>query len=150
MRAGDDVGDDFRILRIWDGRFEDTDDFGGALAETAFEAKSFADDGRILLESGIPETIGENDDASGLRTIILRPDETPEDRVEADYVEIVAADDTALYFARLTEAEQSKGDDGEITEFGKGMDTGFELLNFGDGESGIVVAYTRGALAYVD
>jgi hypothetical protein len=32
VRAGDDVGDDFGILGIGDGRLEDTDDGGGAVA----------------------------------------------------------------------------------------------------------------------
>src|ERR1700726_5031867 len=63
MRAGGDVGDDFGVLRIGDGRFEDADDSGGPIAkQTAIEANGLTDDARISLESGGPETIGEDDD----------------------------------------------------------------------------------------
>src|SRR5712692_10488525 len=64
VRACDDVGDDFGILGIGDGGFEDADDSARPIAkDTATEANGPTDDGRILLESGGPETIGENDNA---------------------------------------------------------------------------------------
>src|ERR1700740_2278156 len=66
MRASDDVSDDFRVGRIRDGGFEDTDDGAGPVPkETAIEANGFADDAGIFLESGGPETIGENHAAAG-------------------------------------------------------------------------------------
>jgi hypothetical protein len=77
MRAGADVRDDFRILGIWDGQFEDSDDG----SRPAAKANRFADDGRIFLKCGRPETVRENDNAGSVRTVILRADETAEDRV---------------------------------------------------------------------
>ena len=70
MRAGDHVGDDFGILRIWDARFEDANDCRRAITD-ATEANGFADDRRILVKSGRPETVGENDDAGSFRTVVL-------------------------------------------------------------------------------
>ena len=95
MRAGDHVGDDFGILGIWDAGFEDADDCRRPITY-ATQANGFADDGRILVKSGRPETIRENDDAGSFGTVILRPDETPEDGMKAHHVEIRAADDATL------------------------------------------------------
>src|SRR5712692_6013721 len=83
MRAGDDVGDDFGILGIWDGGFEDADDGGRAIAHgPAAKPDGFAEDARIFPKSGRPETIGENDDPGSFGTVVLTADETTEDRVE--------------------------------------------------------------------
>src|SRR6266481_7997891 len=103
VRAGDDVGDDFGVLGIGDGGFEDADDRGSAVAHGApAEADRFAENGRILAKSGRPETIGENDDAGSFGAVVLRSDETAEDRVQAHHFEVVAADDARLDYARLT------------------------------------------------
>ena len=67
MRAGDDIGDDLGVLGICDAWFEDADDGRRPIAkDTTIKANGLADDGRIFLESGRPETIGENDDAGGV------------------------------------------------------------------------------------
>src|SRR5258708_15354407 len=96
VRAGDDVGDDFGILGIWDGGFEDADDGGRPIAHgPAAEADGFAEDGRIFLETGRPETIRENDDAGSFGTIVLRFDGTTEDRVKTQDFERGAPDDTS-------------------------------------------------------
>src|SRR5271167_3121494 len=92
MRTCGDVGYDFGILGIGDGGFEDADNSGRPIAkDTAIEANGFADDGRIFPKSGGPETIGEDDNALGFRTVVLRSDETTEDRVKPHDVEVVAA-----------------------------------------------------------
>src|SRR5262249_187951 len=41
-------------------------------------------------------------------------------------------------------------DDGEIAELLDGVDAGFNVLDFGDGEGGVFVAHSRRALADVD
>src|SRR5216684_4973055 len=93
VRTGDDVGHDFGILGIRDGGFEDADDGGRSIAHGApAEAKRFADDGRILPKGGCPETIRENGDAGSFGSVILRSDETAEDRVQTHNFEVVAAD----------------------------------------------------------
>src|SRR6266478_6297467 len=84
VRTGDDVGHDFRLLRIGDGGFEDADDRGGATSHgAAAEKNRFADDARIFPESGGPQTVGENDHAGSLGAIVLRSDETMAPRLPA-------------------------------------------------------------------
>jgi hypothetical protein len=95
MRAGDDVGDDFGILGIWDARLEDANDCRRAITDTT-EANGFAYDRRILVKSGRPETVGENDDAGSFGTVVLRSDEATEHGMKAHHVEIRAADNAAL------------------------------------------------------
>src|SRR5260370_31964864 len=90
MRAGDNVGDDFSIRGKLDRGFEDADDSGRSIAEAAAEANGFTDDGRIAPESARPETIGQDDDGSGLRTVVLRPHETTQHGMEAHHAEIGA------------------------------------------------------------
>src|SRR6266700_2733548 len=151
VRAGDDVGHDFGVLGIWDGGFEDADDSSGSTSHgAAAEANGFADDARIFPKSGGPETIGENDDAGSFGAVVLRPDETPKDRVEAYYVEVVAADDAGLDLAGFTKADHGETEGGEIAERGQGFHAGAQILDFGDGKCRIVVADARGALADVD
>src|SRR5438046_7827296 len=78
MRTCDDVGDEFGILGVGDGGFEDADDGGRTIAnKPAVEPDGFAQDGRIFSKSGSPETIRENDDASSLRTVVLGPMRRP-------------------------------------------------------------------------
>src|SRR5260370_17945460 len=92
VRAGDDVGDDFGILGIGDGRFEDPDDGSGAVTQGApGEAHSSAENGRVFSKSGCPKTIRENDNAGSFGTVVLRSDETAEDRVKAHNFEVVPA-----------------------------------------------------------
>jgi hypothetical protein len=94
MRAGDYVGDDFGILRIWDARLEDANDCCRPITD-APEANSFADDGRILVKSSRPETVRENNDAGSFRTVVLRSDEATKHGMKAHHVEIRAADNAA-------------------------------------------------------
>src|SRR5260370_3583832 len=151
VRAGDDVGDDFGLLGIRDGGCEDANDSSGSTShEAAAEKNGFADDARILPKSGGPEQIGENDDAGSFGAVVLRPDETPEDRVEAYYVEVVAADDAGLDLAGFTKADHGEREAGEVAERAQGFNAGAQILDFGHGERFVVVADPRAALADVD
>src|SRR4029077_14582387 len=128
VRAGDDVGDDFGFLGIGDGGFEDADDRSGSSShESAAELNGFADDGRILPKSGGPEPISENDDAGGFGAVVLRPDETAQDRVEAYYVEVVAANDAGLDLAGFTQTVHGETGDGEIAERAQGFYAGAQV-----------------------
>src|SRR6266849_4564562 len=148
--AGDNVGDDFGFLGIWDGGFEDTDDSGRSIAEAAAEANGFTHDGRIALESGRPETIGQDDDASGFRTIVLRADETAEDGMEAHHVKIGAVNDASANFPGLAEADHGETDGGELAEGAKRFDACAQVLNFRHGEWDFPGAETRRALLYIN
>src|SRR4029077_6081343 len=111
-----------RILGIGDGWFQDADDGGRAIAHgPATEPDGFADDARIFPKSGRPETIGENDDAGSLGTVVLRADETTEDRVEAHDFEEAAADNASLNYTRLTQADHGELDGRELTERAQGF-----------------------------
>src|SRR2546427_4871135 len=62
MRAGHHVGDDLGIRRIRYRRFQHADDSGRARAEP----DRFAENGRIAVEPGLPETVGQHGRAGGL------------------------------------------------------------------------------------
>src|SRR5205823_6332013 len=149
MLAGDDVGDDFCVRGIGDRRFKDADARGRARVK-ALEANGFAQYGRIFLQRRGPETVRENHDAGGLRTIVLRPNEPAEDGVEAHDFEVRAADDGGLNFPGLTQADHGEADDREIAKLRDGAHAGFEVLDFGDREKGVIHAHAGGALLNVD
>src|SRR5258708_37274351 len=136
MWAGHDVGDDFSILGIGDGGFEDADDGGRTVAhEAAVEPKGFAKDGRIFPEGGRPETIGENGDAGSFGTVVLRSDEPAEDRVKAHDFEKVPAHHASLNYARLTQADQGEFSGRKIAKAAHGFNTGAQILDFRHRES---------------
>src|ERR1700739_2212044 len=107
MRAGDYVGDDFGILRIGDARLKDSNNCRRAITG-ATEANGLAQDRRILVKRGRPETVGENDDAGSLGTVVLGRNEATEHGTKAHHVEIRAADDAASNRTRLTEADHGE------------------------------------------
>src|SRR5713101_7133891 len=113
--AGNNVGNDFSVRGIWDRGLEDANDRGRSIAHAA-EANAFTDDGRIALESGGPETISQDDDASGFRTVVLLADETAEDGMEAQHVYIGAVNDAGANFPGLAEADHGETDGGELAE----------------------------------
>src|SRR5579863_66563 len=132
MRARDHVADDLRIRGIRHTGFKDADHGGGTIANAA-EANGLADHVRIFFVNGGPETIGEHDDAGRVRTVVLRADEATENRTQAHYFKVVAADDATSHSARFTESDHRKAHRGEIAELAHGVDAGFEILEFGHG-----------------
>src|SRR5262249_48980404 len=124
VRAGDDIGDDFGVLRIWDAGFEDADHGRRPIAkDTTIKANGFADDRRIFRKSGRPETIGENDDSVSVGAVVLGPDESTEDRVKSHDIEVVAANDAGLNSTRLTQADHGETDGREIAKRAQGFDS---------------------------
>src|SRR5579863_9817391 len=120
VRAGNHVGNDFSILRIWDARFEDADDGCRAITEAA-EANGFADDRRILVKSVCPETVGKNNHAGSFRTVVLRSDEATEYGTKPHHVEIRTADNTTLNRTRLAQADHGEVHGGEIAKGAHGF-----------------------------
>ena len=98
MRAGDDVGDDFGVLGIGDAGFEDADDGRRRDRRCCSRRTVLPMTEGSFLKSGRPETVGENDDAGGVGTVVLRSDEATEDGMKAHDVEVGAADDAASNF----------------------------------------------------
>src|SRR5436309_13029437 len=146
MRAGDHVGDDFSFSRIRDGRLENADDRGGP----STEADVLADDTGIGLESVFPEAIGEDRSAGGLGAIVAHVQQATQDGMEAHDFEVGAANDAGAYFAGFAESDQGEANGGEIAEFGKRVDAGLEVLNFGDGQVDVRATDPESALPNVD
>src|SRR5215467_10244950 len=127
MRACHHVGDDFRVLWIWNTGLEDAYDRCKPVSYAA-EANLSADDGTIFPKRGRPETIGENDHASGVGTVVRRSDESPQNGVKPHHVEEGAADNTAADRARLTEAHHGETDDGEVAKRIQGLHARAQVL----------------------
>src|ERR1700693_1534627 len=120
MRAGDHIGNNFGILRIWHARFEDANNCRRPITD-ATESNGFADDRRILVKSGGPETVGENNDAGSFRTVVLRSDEAAEHRMKAHDVEIGAANHATSNGTRLAEADHGEVHGGEVAKRAQGF-----------------------------
>src|SRR5262249_39425171 len=87
MRTAGYVRDDFGLLGIGDARLEHADNRSGAIAFDAAKIDGFANNGGISIESIRPETIGEDNDRSGLGAVILRADEAPKHGPKAHHLE---------------------------------------------------------------
>jgi hypothetical protein len=82
--------------------------------------------------------------------VVLRSDETTENRVKAHNIEVVAANDASLNFARLTQVDHGETDGREIAERAQGFNPATQILDFGYGEPCVVVADSRSALTDID
>src|SRR5262245_13930898 len=100
MRAGDDVGDDFGVLRLRDAGLEHTDYRCNSIAKAA-ESKSLTEDRRIFVERARPETIGENGNACGLRAVVFRTNEAPKHRTKTHHIKVGTSDNACADFAGL-------------------------------------------------
>ena len=118
MRAAGHVRDNFGLLWIRDARLKHADDCGGALPKL----NGLANHRRISIEGVRPETISEDKDTSGLRAVIFRTDEPPENRMQTHHVEVAPVDHSAIDFARLAEPDEGEGDCGEIAKLAEGLD----------------------------
>jgi len=88
--------------------------------------------------------------AGGLGAVVAHIQQATQDGMEAHDFEISAADDAGADFAGFAESDHGEADGGEIAELGKGVDAGFEVLNFGDGEVDVLATDADSALANVD
>src|SRR5271166_3166125 len=116
MLAGYHVGDDFRVLRIRNARLQNADYGGRALIDERTEPDGLAEHGRIAIQRGRPETIGQDDGARGLRTIVVRIQQPAEHGTQPHDLEIRPSHHPSLNRARFSEANQSKTYGGEIAE----------------------------------
>src|ERR1700677_2667528 len=149
MRTGDHVGDDFGILRVGDARLEHAND-GRRPITDATEANRFADNRRILAQSGRPETVGKNNDARSFRTVVLRSDEATEHGTKAHHVKISAADNATSNGTRLTEAHHGEVHGGEVAKRAQGFYARAQILYLRYGKGRVVVADAGGALSDID
>src|SRR5438105_960454 len=109
MRAACDVRDNFGLLWIRDARLEHAYDCGGTLAKL----NGLANHRRISMEGVRPETISQDKDTGGLRAVIFRADESPENRMQTHHVEIAPVDHSATDFSRFPEPDEGEGDCGK-------------------------------------
>jgi hypothetical protein len=68
------------VLRIRNARLQNTHDDGASGIDEGTEPHSLADDGRITVQSCRPETIGQDDGAGGLRTVVARVQQSAKQR----------------------------------------------------------------------
>ena len=118
MRAGHHVGDDLGLRRIRYRRFQHADDGGRARAEP----DSFAENGRIAVEPGLPETIGQHGRAGGVRAIVSRVEQSAEYCVQPHHLEIRSADHAGAHLARLAQTDHGESDGREVAERGQTLD----------------------------
>src|SRR5262245_7146920 len=122
MRTAGYIRDDLGLLRVWDGRLEDAYDRACAITLHATKLNRLANNRRIFPERVRPETIGKNNDAGSLGTIILRPNQASEHWTQPHHIEVRPVDHAAIDFARLAQPEDSEGDGGEVTKFAQRFD----------------------------
>jgi len=149
MRAGDNVGDELRFNRVGNARFENADDDGGARASKAVEADRLADDARIGLHRTCPEPVGQYHGSGSLWTVVVRTQEASEDRPQTHDVEIIAVHNAAVNFTRLAEADHREIHLGKRAERGDGLQVFADVVDFGNGEGGVIVTNARSAFANV-
>ena len=70
MRAGDDIRNEFRIGGIRNRRLEDPDHGSFSRPCETFEADGFPQNGRISVQAGRPEVIGQNGRAVRGRPVV--------------------------------------------------------------------------------
>ena len=97
VRAGHDIRDELRLLRIGHGWFEDADDGRDAWTET----DRLANHGWVALEYVHPEPVCEHHSACCPRAFIGAVQQTAERRAKSHHVEKRSVDDTSLHDARL-------------------------------------------------
>src|SRR5262245_59770347 len=142
MRAAGDVRDNFGLLWIRDARLKHTDDCGGTFAKL----NGLANHRRVSVESVGPETISEDKDTGGLRGVIFRADEPPENRMRTHHVEVGSVDHSAINFSRLAEPDESEGDCGEIAKLVEALDPLLEVPNFRHRPGAVFLVHARSAL----
>src|SRR5437867_85508 len=76
--------------------------------------------------------------------------EAAKNRVKANGLEIVAANDGGLNFARLTQAHHGETEGREIAKLADGMDAVLDVLDFGDREISFIHPYAACTLLNVD
>ena len=151
VRAGHDVGDDFGLGWIRDGRLEDADDRGGAGAEIASIE-------RIVLpitDGSLLSKVVQNRYVSTTAPAAFGPSSCASSRRPRTGCRPI----TSKYEPPTTPARISRGsprptmreaDRGEIAELADGLDARLQVLDFGNGERLVVDADAGRALADVD
>src|SRR5215471_4107848 len=131
MWAGDDVGDDFGVLRIRDAGLEHTDYRCNSIAKAA-ELNSLTEDRRIFVERVCPETIGENRNACCLGAVVLRTNKAPKHRMKTHHIKVGSADHARADFAGLAQPDHRETDHREVAEFTEALDAVAQILELGN------------------
>src|SRR3954453_2014002 len=107
--AGYNIGYDFGIFRIGHTGLEYPDHRRGPIAKAA-QTNRFSQDGWIFLKGGRPESIGQNDHASSVGTIILRSDQTAKHGMKSHHIEVRASYYSGLHLTWLAQSDHGETD----------------------------------------
>src|SRR5579884_1479865 len=149
VRTGDYVADDFGFCWIRYGRFQHSDDRCRACADR-IEPDGFSDYRRIAFQSSRPETISQYHRSSGVRAVIACVEQSAEDRLQADNIEIRTADNSSANHTRFAQSDHGEAHGGEVAKLANRLDAGFQILNLGDREGFVVDSQATRGLANVD
>ena len=94
--------------------------------------------------------MGEDDHSGSVRSVVAGIEQSAEHRAKTHDIEIGAAHDAGLDDARFAEADHREFNRGKIAERADGSRRGFEVLDFGYRERGVLHPVARSALADVD
>src|SRR5207253_10104467 len=97
-----------------------------------------------------PEPVRQHGGASGVRAIVSGVEQASKDWAQAHHVKIIAINHTGADLVRIAQPDNGEVDRGKSAELLDALQAGIHVLDFRDGESGIVSADSRGALAYVE
>src|SRR5207302_8214306 len=114
------------------------------------EPYGLSDHGRIAIQSGLPESIGEHCGASGVWAVVSHVQQATKHRMQTHHLEIRSADDTSADFARLAEADHGESDGGKVSKGGERFDTRAQVLDFRHRERHVIRADPWRTLANID
>ena len=132
MRAGDDVGDDFRVVRVRDAWLEDAHDGSAVRVNERIKPDTFAEDVGIAMERCRPEAIREYDSAVGLGTVIALIQESPKYRPQAHNPKVRSIDNACAHRAGFSEPDHGEANFGEIAEGTEGFQPRGHVRDFGN------------------
>src|SRR5690348_16223266 len=150
VRAGHNVCYQFCFNGVGHGRFQDSDDGGGAGAFKASESNCFSDHAGIGMQGVLPETIGQDSRAWGIWTNVLGTEQASKNGTQPHYLKVIAINHTGVYLARFAKTEDGEVEFRKSTKLLDSLEPGSDVFDLGHGEGRIVRANAGGALPDIE
>src|SRR6185437_11270821 len=116
----------------------------------AAKTDHLADHATIRVHGVDPETVCQNHRAGGIWPIVLWREQTPKNRTQPHHFKVVAVNHTRAHRVRITQTYNCEIDRGKSAELRNGLQPGVHILDLRNGESRILRADARSALAKVE